>query len=143
MLTGFILCSVIYVCSLAVIDGVFNRLVFRENRKLSYFSPKKRQVYQMSGWKVIGIVLLIVLPLIIPIAVSFALGGIKFVLIYLIVFTLIDWDIIFGKLVFDNWLGDTPSIALPKIGWKHIDLKKSILIRVIFLIILTILLLKV
>jgi hypothetical protein len=42
----FSLISGLYVISLAVVDGFFNRLVFRENKKSSYFSSEKQAIYK-------------------------------------------------------------------------------------------------
>ncbi len=125
----FVLISTIYVLSLAVVDGLFNRLVFRADRKLPYGSSGKRKIYHLPEWKYIGVIFLVVLPLIIPLAVSWMIGGLKYVLVYLAIFSLVQWDMIFGKLVFDSWFGDTPSIDLPKIGWISISIYKSILTR--------------
>lgn len=94
----------------------------------------------MWEWKAIGLVLLIVLPIILPIAVSYMIGGSYFVLLYSIVLCLVPWDIVFGKLVFDDWFGDTPSIALPLVGWKHVSLRNSIILRILTVIILLLLL---
>jgi len=118
----FILVSVFYIASLAVVDGMFNRLVFQKKSSLSYFSIDKQQIYKNWEWKVIGVELLIVLPFIIPGIVAFVVGGSKYILIYLAVFCLMQWDMIFGKIVFDSWFGDTPSMALPYLGWVHINL---------------------
>lgn len=130
----FILLSGVYVLSLATIDGMFNRLVFRKKRKLSYFSRHKQPIYRLWEWKVIGVVLLIGLPIVIPVLVTFALGGWKYVLLYLATLLIIPWDILFGRIVFDDWLGDVPSIALPKIGWIHLPLSQVMLIRFVGLV---------
>lgn len=85
----------------------------------------------MWEWKAIGVILLVILPIVLPVVVSYLVGGIHLTLVYLIILCFVPWDIIFGKLVFDNWLGDTPSIALPFIGWKHVSLKKSLIVRIL------------
>lgn len=136
----FITISVVYISALSLVDGIFNRLVFRENRKLSYFSKVKQEIYKMWEWKAIGVILLIVLPIILPLIISYLIGGAHLVLLYIIILCLVPWDIIFGKLVFDDWLGDTSSIALPFFGWKHISLNKTMVIRIFSAIILFLLL---
>lgn len=132
----FIFVSVFYIASLAVVDGMFNRLIFQKQRTLSYFSNEKQQIYKNWEWKVIGIELLIVLPFIIPSIVAFAVGGSKYILIYFAIFCLMQWDMIFGKIVFDSWFGDTPSLALPYLGWIHINLFQWMLLKLITFIIL-------
>lgn len=132
----FILLSLIYVISLAIVDGIFNRLVFREYKKLSYSSKEKQEIYNLPEWRTIGVFLLILLPVVIPVSASFLIGGVRFVFIYLIVLMLVPWDIIFGKLVFNDWFGDTPSIALPLLGWKSVSLKNVILLRIFGILIL-------
>jgi hypothetical protein len=131
--TYFIIISVLYVSSIAIIDGCFNRLVFREYRKFAYSSKEKQNILRAKEWRVIGVFMLLVLPFFIPFIVSYAIGGIPYVLLYLIVFNIVEWDLIFGYLVFDNWFGDTPSIALPGIGWIHVPLKRSIYLRLFIL----------
>lgn len=127
----FTLVSIIYITLLAVLDGVFNRLVFRENRKLSYFSETKQKIYKLPEWRYIGLILLIILPIALPFIVIIILLGVKYFMLYLFILMIVPWDNIFGKIVFDDWFGDTPSIALPVIGWKHFKLKTTILFRVI------------
>lgn len=128
----FITISALYVTCLALVDGLFNRLVFRNNRVLPYHSRVKQEIFSRSEWQYIGLVLLIVLPVIIPTIISYVIGGIQYVYVYLAVLMFIQWDVIFGKLVFDNWWGDTPSIALPWIGWISNDLRRVIVIRMMF-----------
>lgn len=135
----FILISLVYVISLALIDALFNRLVFREDRKLSYFSYSKQKIYQLPEWQYIGVVLLIILPIVFPILTIHLFLGVKYMTLYLIVLVLVPWDNIFGKIVFGNWFGDTPSIALPFVGWLHFNLRQSLVIRAILALILIIL----
>jgi len=111
----FILLSVIYVTSLAIIDSLVNRLIFREHHKLSYFSSEKKDIYKLSEWVLYCALFVIVLP-VFPIFICIAFLGIKYVLIYIIVLAIFDWDLIFGKIVFNNWFGDLPSICLPRVG---------------------------
>jgi len=132
----FILISALYIILLAVVDGLFNRLIFRENRKLSYFSKIKQEIFKRWEWTVIGILFLIVLPVIIPVTISFFIGGIKYVLLYLLILFIVPWDVIFGRLVFDDYFGDTPSIALPFVGWLNIPLKIVYTVRLILVLIL-------
>ena len=115
----FILISIFYVISLAILDGVFNRLVFRENRKLSYFSETKQRIYKLNEWKYIGLILLVILPIILPTILILFCLNLRYFLLYLVVLVSVPWDNIFGKIVFDDWFGDTPSIALPIVGWQH------------------------
>ncbi len=126
----FSIISIAYIASLAIVDGLFNRLIFRDNRKLSYQSNEKQQIYKSWEWGYIGIIFLIVLPVIIPFFVAYFFGGQKYVLIYLFWLFLIQWDMIFGKLVFDNWFGDTPSLAIPIIGWIRTPLRLRIVVSV-------------
>lgn len=110
---AFVIFSIIYSAACAILDGLANRLIFRQNRKLSYFHPIKKSIYQLPEWTGFCMILLIFMGLVAPIAASFAMGGIQYVYLYLAIFCLIHWDMIFGKLVFDDWLGDLPSIRLP------------------------------
>lgn len=135
----FIILSTLYVTSLAIIDGLYNRLVFREKRKLSYFSPQKKIIYKYWEWRVIGVIFLIFLPIILPSVIAYLIGGIFFVTLYWVVLLLIPWDIIFGALVFNNWFGDTPSIALPFYGWINLSLSKVMIVRLILTIVLIVL----
>ena len=136
----FILISIFYVISLAILDGVFNRLVFRENRKLSYFSETKQRIYKLNEWKYIGLILLVILPIILPTILILFCLNLRYFLLYLVVLVSVPWDNIFGKIVFDDWFGDTPSIALPIVGWQHFFLNKTLVLRFVALIILLILL---
>lgn len=130
----FVTVSAIYITALAVIDALVNRLIFRENHKLSYFSPTKKAIYKRPEWTLYCFLFLIILPIFIPILVSYSMGGIKFVITYIFIFAVVDWDVIFGKIVFNDWFGDLPSICLPKIGWIHFKLWPTIIIRVVIAI---------
>lgn len=138
--TIFILVSIFYITSLAILDGIFNRLVFRENRKLSYFSETKQRIYKLNEWKYIGLILLIILPIILPTTLILFYLNLKYLLLYLIVLVSVPWDNIFGKIVFDDWFGDTPSIALPVVGWQHFKLRKTLVLRFVVSMILLLLL---
>ena len=124
-----VILSALYVMSLVIVDAYFNRLIFRTQRKLSYFSPEKQRIYSHWEWKVIGAALLIFLPILLPSTVAYLVGGIHYTTLYLIVLMLIPWDILFGRIVFDDWFGDTPSIAVPYLGWKHTPLWKITTVR--------------
>lgn len=126
----FVLFSGLYVVFLAVVDGLFNRLVFREHRKLTYHSPEKKDLYKRWEWSAIGVVFLIILPILLPIFAALYLGGLNYVFLYVIVLLLVPWDMIFGALVFDDFLGDTPSIAIPLYGWFSMPLLTVTAIRI-------------
>ncbi len=134
----FILGSVCYVSTLAIVDGIFNRLIFREHKFLSYNTTTKQTIYRLWEWKVIGLLLLILLPLGFPLLVSYYIGGIKYLIVYIATFLFVPWDMLFGKIVFDNWLADFPSIALPYIGWIHVRLRTVMIGRILmfFLVLL-------
>lgn len=136
----FITISALYVCCLAIIDGVFNRLVFRSNKKLPYEHIAKQKIYLLPEWRYIGVILLVVLPVFFPAAAAYAIGGWQKVLTYLIVLLLVQWDMIFGKIVFNDWWGDKPSIALPFIGWTSFSLRLIIISRIMLAIIIGLLL---
>lgn len=136
----FIIASMIYVTSLAVVDALVNRLIFRENHKFSYFSPEKEKIYKMKEWQWYCFLFLIVLPIVIPVTLSYLIGGPQYILIYVLVFVLIDWDIIFGKVVFDKWFGDLPSICLPFVGWIHFKIVPTIIIRLVLAILILLIL---
>ncbi|MBI3380112.1 hypothetical protein HY029_05135, partial [Candidatus Gottesmanbacteria bacterium] len=121
----FIITSTIYISSLIIVDGMFNRLIFRSHRKLSYFSLKKQKILKRWEWKVIGVLYLIVIPLIIPCFVIYEFLGWRYILLYLIIFSVIHWDLLFGQIVFNSWFADTPSIALPFLGWNHFSIKQT------------------
>jgi len=133
--TVFVILSTLYLISLAIIDGLFNRLVFRQSRKLSYFSPIKQKIYHNWEWRAVGVILLIVLPVVLPSAAAFLLGG-NYLKLYWIVLLLVQWDMIFGALVFDDWFGDQPSIALPVIGWMNFPLLPVVISRAILALLL-------
>ena len=78
---------------------------------------------------------LIFLPIMFPVGIAYLIGGIKNILIYILILAVVDWDIIFGKLVFNNWFGDLPSICLPKIGWIHFKLLPTIIFRILVIIV--------
>lgn len=128
--------SLIYLTSLAVVDGIFNRLVFREKRKLPYSSLEKKEIYQLWEWRAVGLILLLLLPIVLPSLTAYLLGGVSYLLIYLILLLLLPWDLIFGALVFDDILGDRPSIALPYLGWISLPLWLVMAIRLILALIL-------
>ncbi|KKP47624.1 MAG: hypothetical protein UR39_C0003G0027 [Candidatus Woesebacteria bacterium GW2011_GWA1_33_30] len=130
----FVFASSVYVTSLAIIDGLVNRLIFRENSKLSYFSAEKQEIYKRKEWFWYCFLFLIILPFVIPTIFSFLIGGIQYVLVYILILAVIDWDIIFGKIVFDKWFGDLPSICLPFIGWVHFKLLPTIIIRLLTIV---------
>ena len=128
-MTLFVAASAAYVAALAVVDGFFNRLVFRGARKLPYESPAKKPIYALPEWRVIGAVHLVLLPVVFPCLAAWAIGGRKYVLAYLAVLCLVQWDMIFGRIVFEDWFGDTPSIALPGLGWRRFPLGPVVAVR--------------
>ncbi len=132
----FVLLSSLYVVSLAVVDGLFNRLVFRRKRKFPYFSFFKQSIYKKWEWRAIGVVFLIFLGVVWPTFISYLAGGISLAILYLIVFFLIPWDIIFGILVFDDPWGDMPSIAIPFHGWINFSFWSFAIIRIIIVLLL-------
>ncbi len=127
----FIIVSSLYIVSLALIDGLFNRLIFRDIKKLPYESKEKAVIYQLPEWRYIGVFFLVVLPVLIPLIVSYFLGGLQYVLVYLAVLLFWQWDVIFGKLVFEDWFGDSPSIALPFVGWLKFNIFVVIGVRLV------------
>lgn len=122
MTTIFILISTIYLLSLAIVDSLFNRLVFGENRQLPYDSKIKTKIYQKWEWSAVGFIFLIFLPIILPSFIAYLLGGVQLFTTYLIVLFLVPWDLVFSILVFDNLFGDKPSIAIPFLGWFNFSL---------------------
>lgn len=138
----FSIVSISYLLALAIIDATFNRLVFREHASLPYGSTTKQAIYRLPEWKIIGVLLLLYLPVILPSILSFLLGGIKYLLLYLTILCLTPWVSIFGKIVFGDWTGDTPSIALPFIGWIQTPLSKNIYSRCLLASLLTYLLIR-
>jgi hypothetical protein len=127
----FVAVSVCYVAALAAVDGLFNRLVFRGSRQLPHHASEKQTIYTAREWGYVGLILLVLLPAVLPTFVAYALGGMEYVALYWIVLLLVQWDMIFGKIVFGDWFGDTPSIALPGIGWMRFDLRVTIAMRVV------------
>lgn len=138
---SFWVISAVYVSLLAIVDGVFNRLIFRAHRTLPYDSLHKSKIYTLPEWRYIGVILLFILPAVLPLPISYALGGWPKVIEYLIILMLVQWDIIFGKIVFDDWWGDSPSIALPYFGWFSFPLKYIVLGRILVATVLAITLL--
>ena len=127
----FVVISVCYVAALAAVDGLFNRLVFRGSRQLPHHASEKQTVYTAREWGYVGLILLVLLPAVLPTVVAYAVGGMEYVALYWIALLLVQWDMIFGKIVFGDWFGDTPSIALPGIGWLRFDLRVIIATRVV------------
>ncbi len=123
------LISAVYIVCLALVDGLFNRLVFREKRALPYESEYKQIIYSLWEWKAIGVIFLIFLPIVLPCWISYLIGGMQVVYMYLIVLLVVPWDVLFGKIVFNRWLADTPSIALPYVGWVSVSLRWVTIIR--------------
>lgn len=138
----FIILSVLYITALAAVDGLFNRLVFGNKRKLSYFSKEKQRIYKQWEWRVIGIIFLIILPIVLPSLAAYLFGGLKYVTLYWIIVLLVPWDVVFGALVFDDWFGDSPSIALPILGWMNFPLLNVMIVRLLLAVVLVILKIK-
>ncbi len=122
----FVVLSFLYVVACAVTDGMFNRLIFREVRTASYFSEEKRLIYERNEWISVTFCFLIFIGFIAPVLASYAIGGMKYVFIFLTVFCFTSWDVIFGRIVFDDWFGDIPSMKLPFVGWFHTPLKQNL-----------------
>ena len=129
-----IIIACLYNISLALVDSLFNRLIFKKDRRLPYHSSLKKEIYLLPEWRYIGLIHLIILPVVMPSTLAYILGGFRYVLVYLIICLVIQWDLIFGHVVFDHWLADTPSIALPKIGWLSFPLAATVFIRLILAI---------
>ncbi|MFN7950828.1 MAG: hypothetical protein U0610_03805 [bacterium] len=125
----FVLFATLYVIACAATDGLFNRLVFREHRRLSYFSTEKRLIYLRGEWSWISVLFLLYLGLVAPSLASFAIGGVRYLLVFWLIFALVNWDVIFGRIVFDDWLGDLPSMKLFRLGWIHTSIWVSIGVR--------------
>jgi hypothetical protein len=128
--TIFSVISVLYLVSLALIDGLFNRLIFRDSRTCSYSSEDKKEIYKQWEWKAIGVIFLVFLPIILPSLISYLIGGVSLMVLYWAILLLVPWDMFFGALVFDDWFGDTPSIALPIVGWVSVPLLTTMIVRV-------------
>lgn len=133
----FILFSICYVVACAVTDGAVNKLIFREHAKDSYDSNWKKEIFKKKEWAFIGMSFLIFIGVIAPVVASYVIGGFKYVFIFLAIECFISWDMIFGKIVFDDWFGDTPSIKLPWIGWIHMSLKLNLFLRLVLGMIFT------
>ena len=125
----FVVLSFLYVVACAVTDGMFNRLIFREIRTFSYFSEEKKPIYERTEWIFVSFFFLIFIGFIAPVLASYAIGGMKYVFIFLAVFCFTSWDLIFGRIVFDDWFGDIPSMKLPIKGWLHTPLKQNLMVR--------------
>lgn len=125
----FVVLSFLYVVACAVTDGMFNRLIFREIRTFSYFSEEKKPIYERNEWTFVSFFFLIFIGFIAPVLASHAIGGMKYVFIFLAVFCFTSWDLIFGRIVFDDWFGDIPSMKLPFKGWLHTPLKQNLMVR--------------
>ena len=91
----------------------------------------KKEIYTRAEWTGFCFILLIFLGIVAPSLVGLAIGGVNYLFLFLALFCLVHWDMIFGKLVFDNWLGDLPSIRLPIVGWLHVPLWQTTLGRLI------------
>lgn len=125
----FLVLSFLYVVACAVTDGMFNRLIFREIRTCSYFSEEKKPIYARNEWVAVTFCFLIFIGFIAPVLASYAIGGMEYVFAFLAVFCFTSWDLIFGRIVFDDWFGDIPSMKLPIYGWLHTPLKQNLYVR--------------
>ncbi len=140
MMIWFIILSALYNVILAIIDGCFNRLVFRENKALPYAADAKQKIYNsyLREWTMIGVLLLLVLPVFLPVGMLLLFAGLKYTIAYLIGMLVVQWDMIFGKIVFDSWTADTPTICYPFIGWRSYPLRFIVPARFICAAVLTI-----
>ena len=123
--------ATLYVVACAATDGLFNSLIFREHRRLSYFSTEKRLIYLRGEWSWISVLFLVYLGFVAPSLASLAIGGLRYLFVFWLIFLLVNWDVIFGRIVFDDWLGDTPSMKLFGLGWIHTSIWVSIGARLV------------
>jgi hypothetical protein len=137
-LTLFIVLAALYVAACAATDGLFNRLIFREHRRLPHDSTEKRLVYLRGEWSWISLVFLLYLGLVAPSLASWAIGGTRYVLVFWVVFLLVHWNVIVGRLVFDRWFGDTPGMKLGALGWIRTSAWVSVIGRLILAVIVAI-----
>lgn len=135
-LIAFLIVSGAHVTFCALTDGYFNRLIFRELSPLPVLSSEKKPIYDRKEWIYISIFFLIGIGVVIPCCFAYLIGGLSYVLLYLAVLMLIQWDVIFGKVLMGDWFGDLPAMKVPKLGWIRLNLKLAIAIRVITAIIL-------
>jgi len=130
-LIAFLILSCVHVTFCALTDAYFNRLIFRELSPLPVRSDEKRPIYERSEWVFVSIFFLIGIAIAIPCGFAYLLGGLSYVLLYLAVLAFVQWDVIFGRVLMGNWLGDLPAMKVPKIGWLRLNLKWWVLGRVV------------
>lgn len=136
-LIAFLVTSGLHVTLCALTDGYFNRLIFRELSPLPVRSNEKRPIYDRKEWVYISVFFLIGIAVVIPSCFAYLIGGLGYVLLYIVVLLLIQWDVIFGRILMGDWFGDLPAMKVPKLGWVRLNLKMAILVRVVAAVILT------
>lgn len=127
----FLLISMLHVTLCALTDAWFNRLIFRELSLLPVRSREKKAIYDLPEWKFITLFFLIGISVVVPVLFALLLGGWRYVLLYGVIFLLIQWDVIFGHVLMGDWLGDIPAMKLPGIGWLRIPLPLVIALRLV------------
>lgn len=129
-LIAFLILSGMHATFCALTDGYFNRLIFRELSPLPVLSAEKKPIYDRKEWIYISIFFLVGIGVVIPSCFSYLIGGFSYMLLYLAVLMLVQWDVIFGKVLMGDWFGDLPAMKVPKLGWIRLNLKVAISIRI-------------
>jgi hypothetical protein len=108
LLVVFIILAVIFQISLACVDAFFNRMI-RNNIE---------NWEDLDDYHWITLFLLFFCTFI-PVGMIWMISEFH-ALIYGICYCIVQWDVIFGRIVYGKWLGDTPSM---KIGGKWFKMK--------------------
>jgi len=130
-LIAFLILSGLHVTFCALTDGYFNRLIFRELSPLPVLSEAKKPIYDRREWVFISVFFLIGIAIVIPCGFAYLIGGLGYVLMYIVVLLVIQWDVIFGKILMGDWFGDLPAMKVPKLGWLRFNIKLVVIIRLV------------
>ena len=130
-LVAFLVLSAAHVTFCALTDAYFNRLIFRELSHYPVRSEQKRPIYERGEWVYVSIFFLIGIAVVIPCGFAYLIGGLSYVLLYLAVLAIVQWDIIFGKVLMGDWFADLPAMKVPKLGWIRLNLAAWVAARMV------------
>ncbi len=112
----FIIIAVLYHISLACIDAFFNKMI-RRNIKDWENLPEFEWIT----------VFLLIGGSFIPLAMLWIISPFH-AIVYGICFCFVQWDLIFGKIVYGEWFKDQPMLKV-RGKWRKISLVRVILLR--------------
>lgn len=116
MIVLFIIMAVLLQICLACIDGFFNRMIRNHIEDWEKFSE-----FEWITW------FLLVGCTFLPALMIWTISEFH-ALIYGISFCIVQWDLIFGRIVYGGWTNDTPSIKF-RGKWRSMRLRYAIMLR--------------